>query len=322
MQERETNFFDLCVAFCRAIGRGIKAIGNLLASMIRITYRQWWIVLIVVIIGIVLANVYGRKDNRTYKVEAIAMLNGPTLELTDLVYSHLSKPMPADLSPELSVASLLNINPEDLDGVKDFNLFPVIDCKHDSIADYVDYHKTSSSSDTTNVRMQSRICLQFRTKNIEKAPIVEEALIAYLNNNPAMRRAYEHKRVIAERKTKFAKDQIEKLDSLTTAFYFQQGQGYQAQAGVWEKGFVLGRREIKLFTSAIYREIDHYAKLDYDLMYCTAPVVLENDFVINPQATNNPKKMTVLAILFGWIIGSIVAALVEQRKKIHEWLKQ
>lgn len=316
------NFFDLCVAFCRAIGRGIKACGNLLAQMIHVTYRQWWIVLIVVVAAIVLANIYSRSSNRTYKVEAVAVLNGPTLELTEQVYRHLNQPLPADLSPENSLANVLNLSLDDLEGVKDFDIFPVIDCKHDSIPDYIDYRKSSNSSDTTNVRMQNRVCLQFRTKNIAKAPIVEEALLAYLNGNPAMQRAYEHKRVIAERKAKFAKDQVEKLDSLTSAFYFQQGQGYQAQAGVWEKGFVLGRREIRLFTSAIYDEIDRYTRLDYDLMYCTAPVVLTNDFVINPHAVNSPLKMTILAIILGWIIGCIIAALVEQRKRILEWLKK
>ena len=316
------NFFDLCVAFFRAIGRGVKAMGTLLTKMIRISYRQWWIVLIIVVAAIVIANIYSRSSNRTYKVEAIAVLNGPTLELTEQVYLPLSKPLSPKLSPENSLANVLNISWDDLEGVKDFNIFPVIDCKHDSIPDYVDYRRSSNSSDTTNIRMPNRVCLQFRTKNIEKAPIVEAALMAYLNNNPAMRNAYEHKRVIAERKAKFAKDQIEKLDSLTSAFYFQQGQGNQIQGDIWEKGVVMGRREIKLFTSAIYQEIDRYTRLDYDLMYCTAPVVLTNDFIINPHAVNSPLKMTVWAIILGWIVGCIIAAIVEQRKRILAWLQE
>jgi len=320
--EREMNFFDLCVTFCRAIGRGIKAVGKLLAQMIRITYRQWWIVLIVIVAAIVLANVYARKENRAYKVETIAVLNGPTLELTEQVYRPLSQPLSAELSETRNLSALLQLSGEDLDGVSGFDLFPVIDCKHDSTMDYVDYRKSSSSSDTTNIRMPNRVCLQFRTKNIEKAPVVANALIAYLNNNPSMQCAFEHKRVIAERKAKFAKDQVEKLDSLTTAFYFQQGQGNQAQAGMWEKGVVLGRREIKLFTGAIYNEIDRYTKLDYDLMYCTAPVVPQNDFFINPHAVNSPVKMSVIALFIGWIIGCIIAAIVEQRKRIYEWLNK
>ena len=321
-QEREMNFFDLCKACANGIGRACRAFWNLLVKMIRLSYRQWWIVLIFVVAALVAANFYARRDNRRYKVEAVVILNGPTVEMTEQVFRNFSLAAAPYISARQNLPALLQLSPEELKGISRFKSFPVIDCLHDSVADYVDYKLKSSPLDTLSVRMPNRLCLQFQTKHPLEGERIGEAMIAYLNAQPQMQKAFERKRAIQERKVEFARNQIEKLDSLTSAFYFKQGTGQQAQAALWEKGFVLGRREIKLFTPTIYEEIERYTKADYELAFCTAPVVVENSFIVYPKPVNGRIKTNVIGLLIGWILGCIVAALIEQRKAIASWLKK
>ena len=44
----DMNFFDLCAACGRAIGRGCAACWRMIERMLRLTYRYWWLVLTLV----------------------------------------------------------------------------------------------------------------------------------------------------------------------------------------------------------------------------------------------------------------------------------
>lgn len=319
--EREMNFFELCRACFRALWKGLCVCAQFLGIVIRLCFRKWWIVLPVIIVALVVANYYARRDNRIYKAEAVVWLNGPSVELTERVYKNLVHAVPAYISETQNLHALLGLSYEQLDGVRNFDALPVIDCLRDSVADYIDYHKSSSPEDTVNVRMPNRLCLTFQTKRPNNVKVVGEAVINYLNSNPQMQAAYAHKCKVLGRELKFAEDHVEKLDSLTSAFYFEQGVGQQAQASPWRNGMVLGRREIIFFQDEINREFRTYDKLDYQAAFCTAPVVVEDHFTINPVALNGRIKMNVIGLLIGWIIGCLLAALIEQRKTILAWLR-
>lgn len=322
MQERETNLFDVIRACFRGIGRGIKACAEGLALLIRLTYRQWWIVLIVLLLALVLANFYARKSNRIYKVEAIVWLNGPTVEQTEQLYKNLALALPSDMSQTQTLTSQLELTEHQLRGVRNFKSFHVIDCMHDSVADFVDYRHKQSRTDTLNVHMPNRLCLSFCTTNPSAVDTIGNAIIAYLNNSPKMQEPFALKRALLEREVAFAKSHIEKLDSLTTAFYFEQGTGPQVQANRWESGFVAGKREIKFFTNVIYSEFKRLDKLNHLLSFCSAPVVLEDNFKINPNALNGRIKMNIIGLIAGWLLGCLIAAIIEQRKAIAAWLKK
>ena len=90
---------------------------------------------------------------------------------------------------------------------------------------------------------------------------------------------------------------------------------------VWESGMVLGRREIALFLEDVYVEMRESEYVNARLTVATAPVVLQSHFVINPLAVNGPWRMSAIAIVVGWLLGLVVAALVENRKRILAWLQ-
>ncbi|MBO4665875.1 MAG: hypothetical protein J5612_03270 [Paludibacteraceae bacterium] len=322
MEEREMNLYDFCGACVRWIGRGLKACWNAFAAMLRLTFRQWWVVLIVIVLALVVANYYARRANRIYKVEAIVWLNGPSLEQTEQAFMNLSHALPSVLSEKQTLTTQLGLTEHQLRGVHKLQTFHVIDCLNDSVADYVDYRNKASRTDTVNVHMPNRLCVSFRTTNLSAVDTVGEAIIAFLNRQPQMQVAFEKKRALLEREAQFAQSHIEKLDSLTTAFYFEQGIGQQIQANRWESGFVAGKREIKFFTPVVYSEFANLEKINQLLGFCTAPVVVEDNFKINPNAVNGRIKMNIIGLIVGWLLGCLIAALIEQRKALISWLKQ
>ena len=322
MPEREMNFYDLCKLCAQAIGRGIKACWNGFAAFLRLSYRLWWVVLTVVVLALVAANYFARQTNRIYKVEAIAWLNGPTIEQAEQVYRQLSFALSPTVSKQQNLPALLGLSSEELYGVRRLESFHVIDCLHDSIADFVDYSRKASRTDTINVHMPDRLCLSFRTNRPENAELVGNAIVAFMNKDVAMQAAFESRKKVLTRQVQFAQSHIEKLDSLTSAFYFEQGTGAQVQGNIWSSGFIVGRREIELFSEDIYAEFDRYNHFSHELAFCTAPVVLESPFTINPAAVNSRIKMNILGLILGWLLGALIAAIIEQRKALISWLQR
>lgn len=313
------NLFDLCHAIARGIGKGIKWLVWRLGDMLRLSFRQWWIVLIVVALCLAAALYYSREGNRSYKVDVVANLNGITNNMVRAEFERLNKAF--YLTEQQNLASMLNIDGELANDTYRFETFDVIDLLADTTIDMVDYDRSAPMMDTLYVHVPNMVAMRFRTKQPNRVPELENAILNYLNTRPYFQSLYETYYKGLEREARFHRDQIEKLDSLTSVFYFSQNNREQMQMKVWESGMVLGRREIDLFLEDVYLEMRESEYVNARLTVATAPVVLQSHFVINPLAVNGPWKMSAIAIVVGWLLGLMVAGLVENRKRILAWLQ-
>ena len=104
------NLFDLCQAIGRGIGKGIKWLVNGLGEMIRLSFRQWWIVLIFVALCLAAALYYSREDNRKYEVDVVANLNGITNSMVRAEFDRLNKSI--HLFDHQNLSTLLGIDAE------------------------------------------------------------------------------------------------------------------------------------------------------------------------------------------------------------------
>lgn len=316
VEGKEMNFIDLCVVCGRAAGRGLAAFGRLLGHMVRLTYRYWWIVLTVVALGIAAALYYTRPGNQTFRVNAIAMLNGPSVTQFGLAYGGFQSP--AMLPDELPLKNLITTRK-----VRDFATYRVIDCLGDSTVDYVDFAGKVPAEDTINVTMTDRLCIQFRIKERDFAmiPAIENDILLWLNSNEAMQCSYAAylKNLMGE--VEFNHSQMAKLDSLTTEYYFHAHHGEQPLTGIGSGVVWVGDWRVHLFLREIYDHQKHMEWCDQRIQLATAPVVLENHFSIDPQVVNGRNKFLVLFFLLGWIGGCILAELVDKRKALSAWLK-
>lgn len=314
--EKEMNFFDLCAACARAIGRGCAAFGRLLARMLRMTFRYWWVVVPVVVIAIAGALHFTRKENITYKVNAIALLNGPSVQQFEQAYAPLRS---GRLLPDDAAISRFM----DEKVVKHFTTYRVVDCLNDGTADYVDFKRKSSPVDTMKVQMNDRLCLQFRikTRDLALVPEVEQALLDLFNSNIALQQSYETYMRNLREEVAFNHRQAVKLDSLTSAYYFNNPAIGMPEAKTWNNGVSFyGDRRIRLFLDEIYEQQQHLQQVDYRMQLATAPVTLENHFSVDPKPLNSRAKCLFFFCLLGWAVGCGIAELIDKRKQVCAWL--
>ena len=315
--EKEMNFFDLCVAIGRAIGRCCAACGRLVARMLRLTYRYWYIVVTLVVLAVAAAIYNSRNENLTYKMNAVAMLNGPSIQQFEQAYAPLLSgrmlPDEAAITPYIKghVATR-------------FATFRVIDCLDDGIPDYIDFNQKSQPMDTIKVQMQDRLCLQFRikVKNLEQVPAIEQALLEWFNSNEAMQQSFATYKPNIAQEVAFNHSQAQKLDSLTSDYYFNAPSAAKPMNYGANGVNFYGDRDINLFLDDIYDQHRHLQLKDYRMEFVTAPVTFENHFSAAPVPVNGRLKMIVVFFLFGWIFGCVIAELTDKRKAIMEWLKQ
>lgn len=313
------NLFDLIAAFFRWCGKVLKQIWQLCIDSLHLWLRYWYISLPMVIICIGAGLYYSRPSNRIYKAEAIVYLNGPINEdvrqvMQPVVNSYY-------LLPNQEIGGLLGLSGDEANGLRLIEALNVIDFNNDSTADAVDYKKRHNLKDTINVVMPNVLCLRFFTKRTDNVQVVGEHLLDYINKNEQLQAKYAKKKVLLERKAQFCHDQLEKLDSLTTSFYFEQGGAAQAQMK-WGNGMVLGRREIKLINPEIMEMYKQTEKVDRELALCTAPVVQQQKFTIIPRAVNGRLKCSFIGLVAGYLLGCLIALAVKRRKDLQEWLQK
>lgn len=312
--EKDMNFFDLCAACGRAIGRGCAALWALVIKMIRLTYRYWWVVLTCIVLAIGAAFYYTRSSNLTYKVNAVALLNGPSITQFEQAFVPLRSGRL--LPPDAPIYAFI-----DSRDVYHFDTYRVIDCMEDGTADFIDFKNKIKLTDTLNVPMQDRLCLQFRIKarNLHALPEIEAGILEWLNGNPALQQSYMTYLPNLRNEVAFNHTQALKLDSLTSAYYFQTNLDSQSGVG---NGFVfMGDKKVHLFLDEIYEQQAHTRQGDYRLQLAYAPVVLENHFATEAGPINGRMKCLILFLLLGWIAGCILAEIIDNRKAIVAWLK-
>ena len=311
------NFWDLCVACGRAIGRGCVAIWQILSRMIRLTYRYWYIVVTLVVLAIGLAIYHTRPKNIKYRVNAVAMVNGVSMQQFEKAFAPLQSGQL--LPPDAKIAPYMRWKQAGY-----FNLYRVVDVHHDGVADYVDFKRKSSPKDTLEVQMNDRVCIQFRTPAyaVPMIPEIEEAVLELLNGNEALQQAHALYLENLREEVAFNHRQTVKLDSLTSAYYYNAGSPAAMMNKDGNGVNFYGDRKIRLFLDEIYKQQAHTQNCDLRLQLATAPVVLENHFAVDPVPVMTRSKCVILFFLFSWIGGCIIAELIDRRKALAEWLKK
>ena len=321
MEHKETSLFDLIYAACKACGRGINRIICLLSRMIRLSWRKAYIVLPLLILGLAAGIYWTRPENRKYKVEAVLILNGPTEFDVAQALMPIEFAVDANMSETQNLQNLLQLEPEIARVTTRFEHFPVIDFRHDSVPDMIDYKRSHKRSDTLDIVMDNRIAVRFRTKNINSVPTVQQNLLQYLNSQPQIQAAFEAKKADIERYAEFCRAQTEVLDSFIVEFYFNQGTGSQNKVRPWSPGLVVGSREVQAMHNDMFELLERRKQVTHELSLMTAPVVLDSNFALNPAPVRNQYLWSILFMLAGWFAGVVLAWLIEDRKNILAWLR-
>ena len=132
---KEYSLWDICVLLFQWIGRCCTSCARLVVNMCSLSLRKWWVFLPTIVLFAAGSLWLTRPSNRWYKVNAVAVVNGPQLDIVKSRYASLND-MP---------------HPKD---IRQFKAYDVIDAKHDGSADYIDWKKKHNQTDTLCVRME------------------------------------------------------------------------------------------------------------------------------------------------------------------------
>ena len=312
------NLMDLCAAGGRAIGRGMQNACCNFGKMVKLSWRMWWVILPVLALTIWGALYYSRPDNRLYKVNAVAVVNGATKDVLAREFEALA------MNPYRLAAPMaqMGVNVDLANYNKGFRSFDLIDYMADNTADLIDLKRKAPVTDTLMVHVPDMLALQFRTKRPNDLAVIQEAILLYLNSRESLNKPYAQFRQNLEREAKFHHDQLEKLDSLTSVFYFSNNQIPQVKLGKKESGMILGTSSMEIFLDQIQEEMRQLRVTDTRLAYASAPVVLQTEFILNPGALNGRIITLLVGIMLGWLLGLAIAALIENRKNVLAWLNE
>ena len=147
-------------------------------------------------------------------------------------------------------------------------------------------------------------------------------MMTYLNGNEAMQQAYETYYRNMKEVVDFNHSQEQKLDSLTTHYYFHSHPSSDAATKTQSGVIFMGDWSVHLFLESIYDHQEQMIKADHRMHLATAPVVLENHFAVDAKPVNGRLKYLILFFLLGWIGGCVIAEMIDKRKAIIAWLKK
>ncbi len=319
--QHELNLWELCLICTRAIGKALCGLWQLCTNTLRLSLQRWYIVLPIVILGIAAAAYYSRPSNRIYQVGAMVHLSGVNRTDVNRLYTSLAFATPEIINQEQTLSALLGLTNEQTAKLRRFETWGVLDYQRDSLPDVVDKKNKHSLADTVTVVMPDYLYLTFRTKRPQEAQVVGQAIINYLNSNADLQRAHQAHRNVLQRKVDFCRTQIDKLDSLTTAFYFEQVGDGHVRFERWSSAFIVGDRRIDLIHPDILGLIRKTEIAEKQLVMASAPVVPMGEFVVEPKAVNGSLKCLVLGFLASYLLGCLLALAWNRRKQLAQWMR-
>ncbi len=320
--KHELSLWELCLICCRAIGRFFNSLWQVCLNSLRLALQRWYIVLPFIILGLVGGLYFSRKANRIYNVGAMVHLSGVNRTDVNRLYTSLCSATPDYINTQQTLASLLQITPEQAAKLRKFKTCGVIDFQNDSIPDVIDKKNKHDLSDTVTVIMPNYLYLSFQTKAPQEAQLIGEAIINYLNHDASLQTAFAAHKQVLQRKVDFCRTQVDKLDSLTTTFYFEQTGKGQMQYNRWSSALVVGERSIELLHPDILHLIRDLEFVEKQFTMATAPVVPMGQFVVEPRPINGFFKCSILGIFLGYIVGCLCAFAWKKRKHFTQWLKE
>lgn len=318
-EKRELNLFDLIKMFFNWIGRMFKNLFKAMGHSLQLTYQYFWLVIPITLIGLGVGFFISRSSNRIYKVEGMALLNGPTSNLTKEIAKPLAWAMPEKQYENQTFGTLCDLPDSVTKNIQRFTALYVIDCQNDSTPDRIDYKENHDFNDTVNVRMPNYIYFTYRTKKLNQIPTVEEGLLHYFNNHPLMKQWNSTYRKNLKENIAVYNRQLAYLDSLSKRSYLEAP--VSAQLNLRYNTLLIGEQEKQMFYEDI--EILHNKKciLEQELVRDTVPMIFTTHLFANPNAVNGRLKCCALGIIGGYILGIIIALAIKRRKSIFNYLE-
>ncbi|MDD3322848.1 MAG: hypothetical protein PHS59_15525 [Paludibacter sp.] len=313
---KEINLLQLITLLLDWLKKVFIGFVNILGSILKLSYRQFIVLIIVVGVSVVIGQYLARKSARVYKAEAMAMIYGSDAQTVIEISKQLENSSP--LNPLTTLGTKLSLPDSVAKNIVEFHTYYVIDYMKDSVADIVDFKNNHSLTDTTNIRMKDRVYFRILTKNIAQVPLVQEALLNHLNNNKVLKDGFENKRNEYSQKIIICDIELKRIDSLAKVSYFKEN---DKQLRFDKNKLIVGEQQKQLFWGELLRLQELKSIAQEKLSEFKQPINLPSDFVVIPIPINGRIKYGIYSLLIGYILSLLIAVILENYKKVFKYLR-
>lgn len=302
------NLFDFVLVCCKGLVRLFKNIGCFLLKTIRLGLQYFWIVFVCASLGLFLGWLSGRPFATVYNGNAtITYAEGMRDVVQEGIVDFLNLPEEKKIE--------YGLTQEVWDAFYRLNVYNVVDCNADTVADFIDRNRKIDLADTMNVVMRDRIHLEVKLFGKADFKPYEEALNNFFNSQDYLVEAHERCKMIQEERLAYFTKEVARLDSFSTYDYFIRPRSLVMEE---KKGFIIGSKQ-NLYYDAVIVVLDHKSHLLKQKMETPNVINFQTPFVVYAMP---PVYKYALGLFFGGVVGLLIALALKYKAEILAYLKE
>jgi len=311
--EKRNDEIDLIEVF-QKMGQGIANLFNKLINflyhVILFFIRRAVLITIVLIIGISIGFMRYKTTPRYYSSSLEAYSNA--MSSIDMIsYINNIHELFIENNDE-NLKSKLNIEPADLDKIKDVKAFKAIDLNKDGITDIIDYDDKYQTSDSTISR--SRFVIKVEVYDQSVFPQIQNSIIQYIGQNKYINELNTIRKKQLEELIVKLDTEISILDSLKKTEYFNKNdEKLKTQSG---QLLVMNEQPTQLYHPQIIDLYKEKQNLEQQLELRTDPITIIQDFSALSITENNLFFYLKRWLINAFIIGVLLALIIENFRKL------
>jgi hypothetical protein len=289
------------------------------SAQLNFKYLYIWPIVLVITLAIIYylgLNIFHFGLKKLYKAETTAIFRGPSINTFKTIMAPIEKAN--YLGKKTDLSSVLSIPEKVAKSIYKVESYHIIDIGRDSIPDIVDYSGKHDLRDTLDVLMYDRMQLAIFTTDVTQLDLIERQLYNYLNSHPSLVSINEVKHRELKAKLRSVEREIERIDSMATIVYLDNN---KPQINITDNSLLIGEQKRQIVSEELLGLHDLKVGLVMELVNYDSPVSFLDNFVLDPLPVNRKIEYLIYILLETYIISSLLCILIDNRKKILNYLK-
>ena len=313
---KEINFLQMISIIFQWLKKVFLITFKTSGSILQLAFKYKWTVIIITVLFFIAGQYFARPSARVYKAEAMAMIYGSDAQTLREVCKQLENTL--STNKNLSLAAKISVPDSISKNIVSIKSYDVIDYLKNNTADKINFDNSHSLEDTMNVKMDDRIYIQIKTKNISQVPLFQAALTKYFDENPILKAKHEAGKKNYLDRIQICDIELQRIDSLAKIFYFKENSN---QMKFENNQLFVGENRKQLFYDELLRINSIKGDVQSRLAEFIRPVYFPSNFVVNPHPQNGRIKYGVFSLILGFMFSVIFALIFENTKKFIAFLK-
>jgi hypothetical protein len=316
-EKKEIDLLDIFRVFFKYIRLFFCKIIDILVWLLRFMFKEKWILIVAVLLGIGYSFYISRPSNLVYQGKVEMRFNMFDAYFYKDMINRLTAYCVGE-DPE-SLAQVLDISLDEAAAIASVNSYFYIDILSNGTPDKVDYAGSFKDSDTINSRMADRLMLVILSKDISLFPKYLSRMDSFLTNNPVIQKENIVRLKHIDESVSAIDNEIAMLDSLRKIEYFKKNTETRNTVG---NTLLLSEKERKLYHNDVLSLENSKQRLQWEKEVNNSNIRFLNSFEIEPKPVNRITRTLIRYVPISFILGFFFALGWRYKKSIYDFLTE